>query len=67
MTIALIIERVRFWYCVNSCQSRVMPEVLNLYRLENAVSALDKLQRGCRFTYKFTFIGDITAIATQKQ
>ncbi len=44
-SIALIIERVRFWYRVNTRQSRVVREVLNLYRLENIVGALDKLRK----------------------
>jgi biopolymer transport protein ExbB len=43
--IALIIERVRFWYRINQRQSRVVREVLNLYRLDNVVGALDKLQK----------------------
>jgi biopolymer transport protein ExbB len=43
--IALIIERVRFWYQVNKRQNRVVREVLNLYRLENIVGALDKLNK----------------------
>ncbi|MBD2301811.1 MotA/TolQ/ExbB proton channel family protein [Nostoc sp. FACHB-87] len=43
--IALIIERVRFWYRVNTRQNRVVREVLNLYRLDNVVGALDKLQK----------------------
>jgi biopolymer transport protein ExbB len=43
--IALIIERIRFWYQVNKRQSRVVREVLNLYRLENIVGALDKLKK----------------------
>ncbi|MBW4448345.1 MAG: MotA/TolQ/ExbB proton channel family protein [Spirirestis rafaelensis WJT71-NPBG6] len=42
--IALIIERIRFWYRINQRQSRVVREVLNLYRLNNVVGALDKLQ-----------------------
>ncbi|NJL61740.1 MAG: MotA/TolQ/ExbB proton channel family protein [Methylacidiphilales bacterium] len=45
LAIALIIERVRFWYRVNTRQSRIVREVLNLYRLENVVGALDKLQK----------------------
>ena len=44
VAIALIIERIRFWYQVNSRQSRIVREVLNLYRLDNVVGALDKLQ-----------------------
>ncbi len=43
--IALIIERIRFWYQVNSRQSRIVREVLNLYRLENVVGAVDKLRK----------------------
>jgi biopolymer transport protein ExbB len=45
VAIALVVERVRFWYRVNSRQSRVVREVLNLYRLENVVGALDQLQK----------------------
>ncbi|MBD2596841.1 MotA/TolQ/ExbB proton channel family protein [Nostoc spongiaeforme FACHB-130] len=45
VAIALIIERVRFWYRINTRQNRVVREVLNLYRLDNVVSALDKLQK----------------------
>ncbi len=45
VAIALIIERIRFWYQVNTRQSRIVREVLNLYRLDNVVSALDKLQK----------------------
>jgi biopolymer transport protein ExbB len=45
VAIALIIERVCFWYRVNTRQSRIVREVLNLYRLENVVGALDKLQK----------------------
>ncbi|BDA74154.1 MotA/TolQ/ExbB proton channel [Rivularia sp. IAM M-261] len=42
--IALIIERVRFWYRITHRQNKVVREVLNLYRLDNVVGALDKLQ-----------------------
>jgi biopolymer transport protein ExbB len=45
VAIALIVERIRFWYQVNSRQSRIVREVLNLYRLENVVGALDKLRK----------------------
>ncbi|AFZ04152.1 MotA/TolQ/ExbB proton channel family protein [Calothrix sp. PCC 6303] len=45
VAIALIIERVSFWYRINTRQSKVAREVLNLYRLENVVGALDKLQK----------------------
>ncbi|MCV3216516.1 MotA/TolQ/ExbB proton channel family protein [Plectonema radiosum NIES-515] len=43
VAIALIVERIRFWYRINQRQSRVVREVLNLYRLDNVVGALDKL------------------------
>jgi biopolymer transport protein ExbB len=45
VAIALIVERIRFWYQVNSRQSRIVREVLNLYRLENVVGAVDKLRK----------------------
>ncbi|NWF58331.1 MAG: MotA/TolQ/ExbB proton channel family protein [Fischerella sp.] len=45
LAVGLIIERVRFWYRVNSRQSRVVREVLNLYRLNNIVGALEKLHK----------------------
>jgi len=45
LAVALIIERIRFWVRINSRQSRVVREVLNLYRLENVVGAIDKLRQ----------------------
>jgi biopolymer transport protein ExbB len=45
LAVALIIERVRFWVKINSRQSRVVREVLNLYRLNNVVGAIDKLRQ----------------------
>ncbi|MBD2535164.1 MotA/TolQ/ExbB proton channel family protein [Nostoc flagelliforme FACHB-838] len=42
---ALIIERIRFWVRINQRQSRVVRDVLNLYRLDNVVGAIDKLQK----------------------
>ncbi|MEA5507605.1 MotA/TolQ/ExbB proton channel family protein [Halotia wernerae UHCC 0503] len=45
LAVALIIERIRFWVRINSRQSRVIREVLNLYRLENVVGAIDKLRQ----------------------
>ncbi|MEG5200071.1 MotA/TolQ/ExbB proton channel family protein, partial [Microcoleus sp. A6-C5] len=41
--VALIIERLAFWFRVNKRQRRVVREVLNLYR-DNPDSALKKLQ-----------------------
>ncbi|KOP25632.1 biopolymer transporter ExbB [Hapalosiphon sp. MRB220] len=45
VAIALIIERVRFWYRINTRQNKVVREVLNLYRVENVVGAIDKLKK----------------------
>ncbi|MBW4667381.1 MAG: MotA/TolQ/ExbB proton channel family protein [Cyanomargarita calcarea GSE-NOS-MK-12-04C] len=45
VAIALIVERIWFWYRLNTRQSRVVREVLNLYRKDNVVGALDKLQK----------------------
>lgn len=45
LAIALIIERVVFWVRISKHQSRVVRDVLNLYRRENVVSAIDKLKQ----------------------
>ncbi|RAM50183.1 MAG: MotA/TolQ/ExbB proton channel family protein [Hapalosiphonaceae cyanobacterium JJU2] len=45
VAIALIIERVLFWYRINTRQNKVVREVLNLYRVENVVGAIDKLKK----------------------
>ncbi len=45
LVVALIIERIRFWVKINSRQSRIVEEVLKLYRRDNIVGALDKLQQ----------------------
>ena len=45
VAIALIIERVRFWYRINQRQNRVVQEFFKLYGLNNVVGALDKLQQ----------------------
>ncbi len=45
LAVSLIIERIRFWVRINNRQSRVIREVLNLYRLENVVGAIDKLRQ----------------------
>lgn len=45
LAVALIIERVRFWLKINSRQNRVVREVLNLYRRDNVVGAMDQLQK----------------------
>lgn len=45
LAIALIIERITFWVRINKRQYRVIREVLNLYRLDNVVGAIDKLKQ----------------------
>ncbi|MBW4689199.1 MAG: MotA/TolQ/ExbB proton channel family protein [Komarekiella atlantica HA4396-MV6] len=45
LAVGLIIERVVFWVRINKRQSRVVRDVLNLYRLDNVVGAMDKLQK----------------------
>lgn len=45
LAVALIIERIRFWVKITGKQNRIVQEVLKLYRLDNVVSALDKLQQ----------------------
>jgi biopolymer transport protein ExbB len=44
VAIALIIERVNFWYRIYTRQNVMVREVLKLYRLGDVVSSLDKLQ-----------------------
>jgi biopolymer transport protein ExbB len=45
LAVALIIERVRFWVKINSRQRSVVREVLQFYRADNVVGALQKLQQ----------------------
>ncbi|MBD2354644.1 MotA/TolQ/ExbB proton channel family protein [Tolypothrix sp. FACHB-123] len=45
LAVALIIERIVFWVKINNRQNRVVREVLQLYRLDNVVGTLDKLQQ----------------------
>lgn len=42
---ALMIERAKFWIQIGKRQNRVVREVLNLYRLDDVVSAMDKLKK----------------------
>lgn len=44
LTLALIVERIRFWYRIHKRQNRVVKEALRLYRLEDSVSAIAKLR-----------------------
>lgn len=45
LAIALIIERAMFWFRVNRRQRRVVRDVLNLYRVDNADVAVAKLKQ----------------------
>ena len=45
LAIALIIERIVFWVPVYRRQRRVVRDVLNLYRLDNVVVAMDRLKQ----------------------
>lgn len=42
---ALIIERIVFWVRINKRQHRVIRDVLNLYRHDNVIGAVDKLKQ----------------------
>ncbi|MBH8572328.1 MotA/TolQ/ExbB proton channel family protein [Nostocaceae cyanobacterium CENA369] len=56
LSVALIIERVRFWVKINKRQSRVVREVLNLYRLDNVVGAIDKLRQNANLPLARIFL-----------
>ncbi|MFN6566375.1 MotA/TolQ/ExbB proton channel family protein [Dendronalium sp. ChiSLP03b] len=56
LSVALIIERVRFWVKINKRQSRVVRDVLNLYRLENVVGAMDKLRQNANLPLARIFL-----------
>lgn len=43
--IALIGERLRFWFKVNTRQQRVVRDVLSVYRLNNVVTAIEQLRK----------------------
>ena len=45
LAVGLIVERIRFWVKVNSRQNQVVRDVLNLYRHNNVVSAIEGLRR----------------------
>ncbi len=42
---ALIVERIVFWVRINKRQHRAIRDVLNLYRHENIIGAVDKLKQ----------------------
>ena len=45
LAIALIIERLAFWYRVNTRQTRTVRDVLALYQRDNVVGAMERLQK----------------------
>ena len=45
LALGLIIERIAFWLRINRRQGRVVLEVLNLYRRDNVVTAIEKLRQ----------------------
>ena len=45
LAIALLIERIRFWYRVNRYQRRVLLDVLSLYEQQDLVTAIRKLKQ----------------------
>lgn len=45
VTVMLSIERIRFWVKINRRQNRVVRDALNLYRLNNAIGAINKLKQ----------------------
>ncbi|MEO1375431.1 MAG: MotA/TolQ/ExbB proton channel family protein [Cyanobacteria bacterium J06635_10] len=45
LALALIVERISFWVKINNRQTKVVRDVLNLYRRNNVVSAIDGLRK----------------------
>jgi len=60
LAIALIIERVVFWMRINKRQNRVVKEVLNQYRHQNVVGALDKLKQNTDLPIARIFLAALT-------
>lgn len=56
VAIALIIERIIFWVRINKRQSRVVKDVLSLYRHDNVVSAIDQLKQNADLPIARIFI-----------
>ena len=44
LALGLIVERIRFWVKINNRQTKVVRDVLNLYRRNNVVGAIDGLR-----------------------
>ncbi|MDY6899057.1 MAG: MotA/TolQ/ExbB proton channel family protein [Cyanobacteriota bacterium] len=45
LALALIVERISFWVKVNNRQTKVVRDILNLYRRNNVVGAIDGLRK----------------------
>ncbi len=45
LALGLIVERISFWLKINNRQTKVVRDVLNLYRRNNVVSAIDGLRK----------------------
>jgi biopolymer transport protein ExbB len=56
VALALIVERVRFWYRVNTRQTKVVREILNLYRLDNVVGAIEKSRQNANLPIPRIFL-----------
>jgi biopolymer transport protein ExbB len=56
LAVALIMERISFWVKINNRQNRVVKDVLQLYRLDNLVGALDKLQKNVNLPMSRIFL-----------
>jgi len=66
LAIALIVERLRF-VSVNKRQRRVVRDVLNLYRVNNVVAALDKLKQNADLHNRSHFFGSFRTGGTQSR
>jgi biopolymer transport protein ExbB len=45
LALGLIVERIRFWLKINNRQTKVVRDILNLYRRDNVVGAIDGLRK----------------------
>jgi biopolymer transport protein ExbB len=45
LALGLIVERIRFWLKINNRQTKVVRDVLNLYRRNNVVGAIEGLRK----------------------
>ncbi len=45
LALALIVERISFWIKLNNRQTKVVRDILNLYRRNNVVGAIDGLRK----------------------